>query len=177
MQRLVDHAPGNPSPLVCVLGAENYEINRNSKITQSFTKPHELRSAALQLGLDDEQIQVAIGTTLASGARAKKNYPRSRCGVGQATACLLDKCLVIHQAHRRIVVAACDGDYPADVADASDPDKAAVERRAALERTRGMFAHLAPGESLTDELIADRRMEAHAEDREAAEDSRRLRGK
>jgi hypothetical protein len=40
-----------------------------------------------------------------------------------------------------------------------------------------MFAHLAPGESLADELIADRRAEAGAEDREAAEEARRLRGR
>jgi hypothetical protein len=56
-------------------------------------------------------------------------------------------------------------------------DKAAVERQAAIERTRGMFAHLAPGQSLADDLIADRRAEARAEDREAAEETRRLRGK
>src|SRR4051794_38798139 len=95
MQRLVDHASANPGPLVCVLGAEDYEVNRDAEIAEGFAKSHELRSAALQLRLDDEQIQVAVGTTLASGARAKKDYPRSRCGVGQATACLLDKCLVI----------------------------------------------------------------------------------
>ncbi len=63
------------------------------------------------------------------------------------------------------------------MAHATKADKAAVERRAAIERTRGMFAHLAPSESLADELIADRRAEARAEDREAAEEARRLRGK
>jgi hypothetical protein len=63
------------------------------------------------------------------------------------------------------------------MAQATKADKAAVERQAAIERTRGMFAHLAPGESLADELIADRRAEARAEDREAAEEARRLRGK
>lgn len=63
------------------------------------------------------------------------------------------------------------------MAQATKASKAAVERHAAIERTRGMFAHLAPGESLADELIADRRAEARAEDREAAEEARRLRGK
>jgi len=42
--------------------------------------------------------------------------------------------------------------------------KALANRRAAIERTRGMFAHLAPGESLADQLIADRRAEVHAEE-------------
>lgn len=42
---------------------------------------------------------------------------------------------------------------------------------------RGLFADLAPGRSLSDELIAERRAEAKAEDREAAEEARRLRGR
>lgn len=41
---------------------------------------------------------------------------------------------------------------------------------------RGLFADLAPGRNLSDELIAERRAEAQAEDREAAEEARRLRG-
>jgi hypothetical protein len=50
-------------------------------------------------------------------------------------------------------------------------------RRKAAERTRGMFAHLAPGRNLSDELIEDRRAEGEAEAREAAEEAQRLRGK
>jgi hypothetical protein len=48
----------------------------------------------------------------------------------------------------------------------------AKQRRAAAERARGMFAHLAPGVSLADELIADRRAEAQAE---AVAERRRVR--
>lgn len=40
-----------------------------------------------------------------------------------------------------------------------------------------MFAHLARGGNLSDELIADRRAEAEAEAREATEEAQRLRGK
>lgn len=58
---------------------------------------------------------------------------------------------------------------------ATKADKSAVERRrAAIERTRGMFAHLAPGVSLADELIADRRAEVRAE--EQADEAERRRG-
>jgi hypothetical protein len=49
-------------------------------------------------------------------------------------------------------------------------------RRSAAERTRGMFAHLAQGRNLSDELIADRRAEAEVEAREATEEAQRLRG-
>lgn len=44
-------------------------------------------------------------------------------------------------------------------------------RRKAAERLRGMFAHVAPGASLVDELIADRRAEVREE--EAAEADRK----
>ncbi len=46
------------------------------------------------------------------------------------------------------------------------PTELEVERRqAAIDRTRGVLTHLAPGRSLSDELIAQRRAEAQAEDR------------
>jgi hypothetical protein len=50
-----------------------------------------------------------------------------------------------------------------------------IEKRlAAIKFARGSLAHLAPpGVSLADELIADRRTEARAEDREAEEEARR----
>lgn len=57
-------------------------------------------------------------------------------------------------------------------------DAASAERRAAaIERTSGMFAHLTPGVSLADELVADRRAEVRAEGRaEEAESPHRGRG-
>lgn len=42
-------------------------------------------------------------------------------------------------------------------------------RRKAAEQMRGMFAHVAPGVSLAEELIADRRAEVRAEERVKAE--------
>lgn len=45
-------------------------------------------------------------------------------------------------------------------------DSEIQRRRAAASRLRGLFADVAPGESLVDELIADRRAEARAEGRE-----------
>jgi hypothetical protein len=59
----------------------------------------------------------------------------------------------------------------------STKSSSTAERRAAIARTRGMLAHLAPGVSLSDEIIADRRAESRAEDREAAEEAQRLRGR
>lgn len=45
----------------------------------------------------------------------------------------------------------------------------AAARRAEAERLSGLFADVAPGRSLVDELIVDRRAEAAAEDRDEAE--------
>lgn len=53
----------------------------------------------------------------------------------------------------------------------------ASERSAAIERTGGMLVHLAPGVSLSDEIVADRRTESRAEDQEGAEEVQRLRGR
>jgi hypothetical protein len=44
-------------------------------------------------------------------------------------------------------------------------DPVTERRRAAAERMRGIFADVAPGRNLVDELIANRRAEAQAEDR------------
>jgi len=43
-----------------------------------------------------------------------------------------------------------------------------ARRRDAAERLRGLFADLAPGRSLVDELIADRRAEVRAEEEREA---------
>lgn len=74
MQCLVDHASANLGPLIRVLGAKDYEVDRNAEIAERFAESHELRSAALQLGLDDKQIQIAVGPTLASGPRAEQDH-------------------------------------------------------------------------------------------------------
>lgn len=56
------------------------------------------------------------------------------------------------------------------MAHATKSDEAvAKRRREAAEQMCGMFAHVAPGVSLADELIADRRAEVRAEGRAEAE--------
>jgi len=62
------------------------------------------------------------------------------------------------------------GRYHEGMAHATKADEAVVKRRReAAEQMRGMFAHVAPGVSLADELIADRRAEVRAEERAEAE--------
>lgn len=71
------------------------------------------------------------------------------------------------------------GRYDWSMAHAVKVTDAEMEKRlAAIEWARGSLAHLAPpGVSLVDEVIADHRAEARAEDREAKEEAQRLRAK
>jgi hypothetical protein len=53
--------------------------------------------------------------------------------------------------------------------DAPQATKSVLERRrAAIDRTSGVLTRLAPGRSLVDELIAERRSEARAEEQAEA---------
>jgi hypothetical protein len=62
------------------------------------------------------------------------------------------------------------------MAQATKLTKSEIERRrAAAERARGMLGH-DPGGSFSDKLIAERRAEAQAEDREDETRQRRARG-
>lgn len=56
--------------------------------------------------------------------------------------------------------------YHPGVTQASKLTKSALERLEAAQRIRGLFADIAPSRSLVDELIANSRAEAEAEDRE-----------
>lgn len=63
------------------------------------------------------------------------------------------------------------------VADADKRTNSEVERRReAAERLRGLFADVAPGKSMADELIAGRHAEARSEDREDEARRRRRTG-
>jgi hypothetical protein len=67
---------------------------------------------------------------------------------------------------RQIQVCAAAGDTILDMAQATKLTKSEIERRrAAAERARGMLGH-DPSRSFSDELIAERRAEARAEDHE-----------
>lgn len=74
---------------------------------------------------------------------------------------------------------ACDrrrARYSLNMAQATKLTDSEIERRrGAATRLRGLFADVAPNESLVDELISDRRAEARAEAREGKAD-RRVRG-
>lgn len=66
------------------------------------------------------------------------------------------------------------GRYSEQVAHATKITDAEVEKRlAAIEYAQGSIAHLAPDRNLADELIADRRAEARAEEVGSGAEQRR----
>lgn len=95
--------------LVRVLGAEDNEVDRNAEVAECFAESYELRSATLQLGLYNEEIQIAVGTPLASGAGAEQDHLGIGSSGGETAACLLDERLVSDSHSLGIVVAACGG--------------------------------------------------------------------
>ena len=90
MQRLADHASGNRSSLLRVLGTEDDEVNRDTEVTKSFAEPHELRPAALQLRLDNQQIEIAVGATLSSRSGSEQDHLGFWRGCGQTAGSLCD---------------------------------------------------------------------------------------
>src|ERR1044072_4674141 len=100
LHRLVDHGSTNSSPLIRVIGAENHEIDRNAEIAKSFTESHELCAATFQVGLDDKQIQIAIGATLAPCARSEKDHRGIWTRRGKTAGRLSNQGLVSHDLDR-----------------------------------------------------------------------------
>lgn len=99
MQCLIDHAPANPSPLIGVLGTEDNEVDWDAKVAKGFAKSHELRSAAFQLRLNHEKIQIAIRTSLTAGAGAKQDHLGVGSGCGEAAGSLCDQGLSVVDTH------------------------------------------------------------------------------
>lgn len=78
-------------------GGYNNQVNRDAEISESLAKPHELSPATLDLRLDDEQVQIAIGMRVASRARTKQNYLGTRSGLGETATSLRNQRLVSHK--------------------------------------------------------------------------------
>lgn len=66
-------AAGNIAPLVGLPPPIDHQINCHAEPSQLVAEPSVLLSAPVEVGLDDEQIQIAIGSRLAPGPRAEEN--------------------------------------------------------------------------------------------------------
>ncbi len=76
----VKEAAGNIAPSVGLPPPINHQINCHAESPQLLAEPSVLLSAPVEVGLDDEQVQIAIGSRLASSPRAEENDIRIRNG-------------------------------------------------------------------------------------------------
>jgi len=93
----VHQRAGNGAPSLCMLGADNDQVDRNPHGAQRFTQPHELGATTLQLRLNHEQIEIRPRLGVSARMGAKEDYPRIGGSHGQATASLSDQLFVGHR--------------------------------------------------------------------------------
>ncbi len=66
-------AAGNIAPLVGLPPPIDHQINCYAEPPQLHAEPSVLLSAPVEVGLDDEQVQIAIRRRLSLGPRAEEN--------------------------------------------------------------------------------------------------------
>jgi hypothetical protein len=69
----VKEAAGNVAPLVDLPPPIDHQVNCHAEPSQLLADLSVLLSAPIEVGLDDEQVQIAIRTRIASGPRAEEN--------------------------------------------------------------------------------------------------------
>lgn len=88
------------APFLNMRGRYNDQVDRDAEIAEGEAKPHKLRSTALQLRLDDEQIQVAVRATLAASAGAEQDHLGVRRGCCQTAGSLCDEGVISQRRSR-----------------------------------------------------------------------------
>jgi len=74
----MDEAPAHPPPALRVIAADNDDISRHAQISEGAVEPDRLLSLVSNLRLDNEKINIAVGTGLSARMRAKQNHLRFR---------------------------------------------------------------------------------------------------
>ena len=92
MKKCARHA----TPLIRLAPAINDQIDRDIEPSKLPAEPPVLLSAAIEIRLDDQQVQVAIGPSLAPCARSKENDVSVRSSRSETASSLLDKSLIGH---------------------------------------------------------------------------------
>ncbi len=80
----MDKAPAHPSPALRVIAADNDDISRHAQISKGAMEAHRLLGLISNLRLDNEKVDIAVGTGLPASMRAKKNHLGIRSSRRQA---------------------------------------------------------------------------------------------
>ena len=89
-------------PAIGVVPTDDDDIDRHAQIAQSPMQPHRLLSLVGDLGLDDQEGDLAMWSDLTVSVRAEQDHLRLGSSGRQATGCLRNQDLV-HSRHAGIV--------------------------------------------------------------------------
>lgn len=74
VERTMDDHILDAAPFLDVFAARDEHIGRNPKRSQDTAQTHHLRMAIFNLGLDHDEIKVAVGPGIATGMRPKQDH-------------------------------------------------------------------------------------------------------
>ena len=75
-QRLAEHRVLDLAPLRDVVGAYDDDVGGDAQPAQLSAEPDRLRATVVDLGLDHEEVEVAVGAGIASGMRSEQDHLR-----------------------------------------------------------------------------------------------------
>src|SRR6476646_7317050 len=108
-QRLVQHRALEVTPFFGMSGANDDHVKRHIEPAKLPAQTRRLGAAFRHLiGLDYEQVEVRVRTSLPSGTGAEEDYLCSRRGRGEAASRLFNQGLIGHR-HPKMLVAMDDG--------------------------------------------------------------------
>ena len=88
------HLPATGSQLLVY----HDHVDRPADSANGIAQAHGLSDAVIHLGLDHKEVQVAVFCQLSASSGPEQDHSRLRCGLRQATACLLYRGVVKHDA-------------------------------------------------------------------------------
>jgi hypothetical protein len=103
----VDESTAHLTPTVGVLATDNDDIRRHAQISEGAMEAHRLLGLVRNLRLDNEKVDIAVGTALSASVGAEQNHLGFRSSRSQAASRLVDQALV-NNPHIQIVVATAD---------------------------------------------------------------------
>lgn len=112
---------GNAAPLVCLAPAIDDQIDRDIESSQLSAEPPVLLPATREIGLDHQQVQIAVRPGLAPCTRPEEDDVRVGGGRGEAAPGLLNQSLIGNRHNVRSVVATRDGRHQTASTDAKNP--------------------------------------------------------
>ena len=87
----VDEAAAHVRPVFGVTTADNDDVGRQPQTAERSAQPNGLPGLIVDMGLNDEEVDIAVGIGLAAGMGAEEDHARSGCGRGEAAPGLCDQ--------------------------------------------------------------------------------------